>query len=100
MIIDNDCHTCGSICFTSVIGLDAVQPGRTRSNVVDRREIDVFTAGTVSVQRVKVVECQRVLVAFNDCEIYFWFRVDQLRSNVGGKIVLARVKPNDRRCRV
>lgn len=96
MIIDNYCNASSSTCLPSAVRLNAIQPCRTRGNVIDRREINVLSICAVGIQGVEIVERQWVLIAFDDSEINFWSCVDQLSSNVGWEVFLARIEPYDR----
>lgn len=49
MIIDDYCNAGSSVCLPSAVRLDAIQPGRIRGNVIDRREVNVRTASAVIV---------------------------------------------------
>ena len=78
MIVDNDCNASSSICLPRAVRLDPVQPGRICGNVVDRREVDILATSTVPVQRVKIIDCQWILIALDDGEVNLWLGVEQL----------------------
>ena len=95
MIINNDCNASSSICLPRAIRLDPVQPGRIGRNIINRRQERIL-ATTVPVQRVKIIECQWILIALNDREINLRLGMEQLRSNVRWEIAVAGVEPYNR----
>ena len=96
MIVDNDCNASSSICLARAIRLDPVQPGRICCDVIHGCEVYVLATCTVPVQRVKVIECQWILIALDDGEINLWLGVEQLRSNVRWVVAVAGVEPYNR----
>ena len=55
MIVDNYCDARSSVRLPCGVRLDAIQPGWTRGNVINRREVNILATVTESVQGVEVV---------------------------------------------
>ena len=49
MIVDNYCNASSSICFPGAVRLDAIQPDRICSNVIDRGEVNILATVTVPI---------------------------------------------------
>ena len=49
MIVDNYCNASSSVCFPGAVRLDAIQPDRICSNVIERREVNILATITVPV---------------------------------------------------
>lgn len=95
-IIHNDGCASSTVCLSSTIRLNTVEPCRVRGNIIDRCEVDVFAPQ--SVQVVKLVECQGSWIAVYEIEVDLWLGVSELGSNIAWEVCLARVQPDERSC--
>ena len=49
MIVDDYCNASSSICLPGAVRLDAIQPDRICSNVIDRGEVNILATVTVPI---------------------------------------------------
>lgn len=83
-IIDDQSKAFGSGRIPSTIGLDSIEPGRMRGNIIVGCQVNIFPAFTV--QGIEIVKSQRCWEAVHDGEIDFGLGMYELGSNVTGKV--------------
>ena len=74
MVVHYDGTAGGSLCLASAVRLDAVEPGRVSSYIIDGGQVN--RVSSESIERVEVVKSQDRGSARYSCEVVLRYSVD------------------------